>query len=100
MIFWAFVHTCQPGQEVDMSDARRSEQLRSMIEHVASEIDEDLLSLASEEAREEWATARIHWRGGVGSPRMVADDLELVLTKVRRFGDILRDMKGRAALEA
>jgi hypothetical protein len=37
-----------------MSDARRSEQLRNEIEHVASEIDDDLLSLASEEAREEW----------------------------------------------
>jgi hypothetical protein len=83
-----------------MSDARRSEQLRNEIEHVASEIDDDLLSLASDEAREEWVSARIQWRGGAGARKMVADDLELVLTKVRRFGDILRDMKGRAAIEA
>ncbi|HVX95212.1 MAG TPA: hypothetical protein VHK47_09915 [Polyangia bacterium] len=83
-----------------MSDARRREQIRNEIEHVASEIDDDLLSLASDEAREEWVSARIQWRGGGGTPKLVADDLELVLTKVRRFGDILRDMKGRAALEA
>ena len=83
-----------------MSDAGRSEKLRNEIEHVASALAADLLSNAREEAREEWATARIRWRGGIGAPRMVADDLELVLTKVRRFGDILRDMKGRAALEA
>ena len=80
-----------------MSDPRRSEQIRDQIEHVASEIDDDLLSLASPEAREEWASARTQWRGGA---KLVADDLAVVLTKVRRFGDILRDMKGRASAEA
>ena len=83
-----------------MSDPRQSERIRDQIEHVASEIDDDLLSLASPEAREEWASARTQWRGGAGSPKLVADDLAVVLTKVRRFGDILRDMKGRASAEA
>jgi hypothetical protein len=83
-----------------MSDPRQTEQLRNQIEHIASEIDADLLSLASPEAKQEWASARIQWRGGAGAPKLVADDLAIVLTKVRRFSDILRDMKGRAALEA
>ena len=83
-----------------MSDARRSEQIRDQIEHVASEIDDDLLSVASPEAREEWASARTQWRGGAGAPKLVADDLAVVLTKVLRFEAILRDMKGRASLEA
>jgi hypothetical protein len=84
-----------------MSDPRRSEQIRDQIEHIASEIDDDdLLSLASPEAREEWASARTQWQGGAGTTKLVADDLAVVLTKVRRFGDILRDMKGRASLEA
>ena len=83
-----------------MSDPVRSEQIRDQIERVASQIDDDLLSLASPEARQEWASARTLWRGGRGAPKLVADDLAVVLTKVRRFGDILRDMKGRASLEA
>ena len=83
-----------------MTDPIRTEQIRDQIEHVASEIDDDLLSLASPEAREEWASTRSQWRGGAGAPKLVADDLAVVLTKVRRFSDILRDMKGRAAAEA
>jgi hypothetical protein len=83
-----------------MSDANRREQLRNEIENVASEIDDDLLALASLEARQEWASTRMQWRGGVGAQKLVADDLAVVLTKVRRFGDILRDMKGRASIEA
>jgi hypothetical protein len=83
-----------------MSDPVRSEQIRDQIERAAASIDDDLLSLASPEAREEWASARRSWRGGVGAPKLVADDLAVVLTKVRRFGDILRDMRGRASLEA
>ena len=85
-----------------MSELQRSAQLRDQIERVASQIDDDLLSLASSEAREEWASTRVQWRGGVGAPKLAVDDLEVVLTKVRRFGDILRDMKGkgRAAAEA
>jgi hypothetical protein len=83
-----------------MSDPVRSEQIRDQIERVAAQIDDDLLSLASPEAREEWASARTLWRGGGGAPKLVADDLAVVLTKVRRFSDILRDMKGRASLEA
>ncbi|HVU51376.1 MAG TPA: hypothetical protein VHL80_11850 [Polyangia bacterium] len=83
-----------------MSDPVRSEQIRAQIERAAAQIDDDLLSLASPEAREEWASARTLWRGGVGAPKLVADDLAVVLTKVRRFGDILRDLKGRASLEA
>jgi hypothetical protein len=77
----------------------RSEQIRDQIERAAAQIDDDLLSLASPEAREEWASARTRWRGGAGA-KLVADDLAVVLTKVRRFGDILRDMKGRASVEA
>jgi hypothetical protein len=83
-----------------MSDPRRSERIRDQIEHLASEIDDDLLALASPEAREEWASALAQWRGGVGGPKLVADELDVALGKVRRFGAILRDMKGRAALEA
>jgi hypothetical protein len=83
-----------------MSEPVRSEQLRDQIEHVAAEIDDDLLSVASPEAREEWASARVQWRGGAGVPKLVADDLAVVLGKVRRFGAILREMKGRASLEA
>ena len=83
-----------------MSDPVRSEQIRDQIERVAALIDDDLLSLASPEARQEGLSARTLWRGGRGAPVLVADDLEVVLTKVRRFGDILRDMKGRASLEA
>jgi hypothetical protein len=82
-----------------MSDLQRSEQLRHEIEHVASEImHDDLLDFASPEAREEWATTRARWRGGAGAPKLVADELAVVLTKVRRFGDILRDLK--TSLEA
>jgi hypothetical protein len=81
-----------------MSDPQRSEQLRDQIEHVAAEIDEDLLSLASPEARQEWVSARTQWRGGAGVPKLVADDLAVVLGTVRRFGDILRDL--RTSLEA
>jgi hypothetical protein len=83
-----------------MSDPVRSEQLRHQIEHVASEIDDDLLELASPEAREEWASTRSQWRGGAGAPKLVADDLAVVLAKVQRFGDILRDLKGRGVIEA
>jgi hypothetical protein len=83
-----------------MSDPVRSEQIRDQIERAAAQIDDDLLSLASPEARQEWASARTLWRGGAGAPKLVADDLAVVLTKVRRFGDILRDMKGRASVEA
>ena len=83
-----------------MSDPRRSERIRDQIEHLASEIDDDLLSLASPEARQEWASARAQWRANAGAPKLVADELDVVLGKVRRFGAILRDMKGRAALEA
>jgi hypothetical protein len=83
-----------------MSDLRRSDRIRDQIEHLASEIDDDLLSLASPEARAEWASTRAQWRGGAGIPRLVADELDVVLGKVRRFSAILRDMKGRATLEA
>jgi hypothetical protein len=82
-----------------MNEPVRSEQIRDQIERVAAQIDEDLLALASPEAREEWASARTLWRGGVGAPKLVAEDLAVVLTKVRRFGDILRDMRGRTSLE-
>jgi hypothetical protein len=84
---------------IDMGDQRRTEKLRIEIEHVASQIDDELLSLASPEAREEWRSARSLWRGGGGAPRLVDDELAVVLGKVRRFGDILRDMRGRASLE-
>ena len=81
-----------------MSDPVRSEQIRDQIERAAAQIDDDLLSLASPEARQEWASARTLWRGAAS--KLVAEDLAVVLTKVRRFGDILRDMKGRASVEA
>jgi hypothetical protein len=81
-----------------MSDPVRSEQIRDQIERVAAQIDDELLSLASPEARQEWASARTLWRGSTS--KLVAEDLAVVLTKVRRFGDILRDMKGRASLDA
>ena len=81
-----------------MSDPVRSEQIRDQIERVAAQIDDELLSLASPEARQEWASARTLWRGSTS--KLVAEDLAVVLTKVRRFGDILRDMKGRASVEA
>jgi hypothetical protein len=82
-----------------MADQIRTERLRNEIEHVASQIDDELLALASPEAREEWRSARSMWRGGLGAPRLVEDELAVVLGKVRRFGDILRDMRGRMSLE-
>jgi len=78
-----------------MNDRSRTEELRDELEHVASEIDGGLLAVASPEAREEWASVRSQWRGNPGERRVAEDELAVVLTKVRRFGDILRDLKGR-----
>jgi len=74
-----------------MTEHTRSvEQLRDEMEHVVSEIDERLLLAASPEAREEWELVRTHWRDDFVARRVVDDELAFVVTKVRRFGDILR----------
>ena len=84
-----------------MIERKHSEQhLRDQIEHVASEIDEGLLSFASPEARQEWAAVCTHWRENVRGPSFAEDDLSIILTKVRRFGDILRHVKTDASPSA
>jgi hypothetical protein len=82
-----------------MNDSRRTAQLRDELHIVASAIDDGLLALASPEAREEWASVRAQWEGGVDERTVGEDELAFVVTKVRRFGTILRDLKGRTALE-
>ena len=57
-------HEGQPGQEEEHERPEAKRAAPDQIEHVASQIDDDLLSLASAEAREEWASARTQWRGG------------------------------------
>src|SRR5258706_2971120 len=81
-----------------MHDDSPEERLRDKIESVAGEIDdEDLLSLASPEAREEWAALRTRCRdnGSDQGPHEVhgEDHLSIVLTKVRRFRDVLHHLK-------
>ena len=82
-----------------MSDHRRTAELRDELHRAVSQIDEGLLALASPEAREEWATVRTQWELGLDERKVVEDELAFVVTKVRRFGTILRDLKGRTALE-
>jgi hypothetical protein len=87
-------------QEVEMLNRSRLEQLRDEIELVASEIDDGLLKHASPEAKEEWEAARTSWRGAADRSTLVDEDLSVILTKVRRFGDILRHVKRKASLSA
>ena len=82
-----------------MNDRRRTAELRDEFHLVASEIDDGLLALASPEARAEWASVRTQWEVVVDARNVVEDDLAFVVTKVRRFGTILRDLKGRTAFE-
>ncbi|HVR02175.1 MAG TPA: hypothetical protein VMT47_08590 [Polyangia bacterium] len=82
-----------------MNDRRRTAELRDELHLVVSEIDDGLLALASPEAREEWASVRTQWDVTLDERKVAEEELAFVVTKVRRFGTILRDLKGRSALE-
>ena len=81
-----------PGDE-DMRDRGQAEELRSKLERVASEIDDDLLSFASSEARHEWLSVYSRWWPAPHPARPGDDDLEVVVQKVQRFSAILQTMQ-------
>jgi hypothetical protein len=76
----------------------RTRELLGELHALAEEIEESLLSLASDAARVEWRSLRDAWpseievrRGVVG---LAEDDLEWMVSKVKRFRQILRALAG------
>jgi hypothetical protein len=80
-----------------MNAPTRDEWLHDELESAASAIDDDLLSVASPEAKTEWSCLCAHWLRSPAAAGRTDGDLAQVVMKVRRFGEILRQMKPRSS---